>query len=485
MALFISLAYIAIALDATGLLRFLAFWVVRKGGSSGHRLYLFLYIFFFVFGVIVGNDPIILSGTAFLAYLTKVAGIAPPTAWIFAQFCACNIASAVLVSSNPTNLVVAGGFEISFLVFTANLVLPVFASAIAVYPVLRWFLFRSEDLIPVSIYAQDLDPKAALVDSHGAIFGSSLMLTTLMVLVGTSAGGLHVEVWMITVPAAIIMFIRDVLHDINSHRRKAEVKSKSNPSSPIEPHHSGGPIPSDVGRLPKKMTTSSWLDSRRKRLVGFPMDQCPKFHTSLRHQNRHYHSSWLDDFLPPSRHSAAALPFASFRLCNVHTCSRSCLNWLDCSFAGWWAAWARAAGLLGVVGGMGFVSVCLCNLCGTNIGATILLARVIQVWIRVMTHHLGLVMEPSMRLPLAPIMAPFPPYSLRPGGPALARHLAPKGHYRETLGICQVESCFDLRLDVGGMQCFSRSDLCSTTDLKIKSDKLVDLVGFEAIYFLF
>jgi Na+/H+ antiporter NhaD/arsenite permease-like protein len=51
----IGQAYIAIALDATGLLRFLAFWVVRKGGSSGHRLYLFLYIFFFGFGVLVGN----------------------------------------------------------------------------------------------------------------------------------------------------------------------------------------------------------------------------------------------------------------------------------------------------------------------------------------------------------------------------------------------------------------------------------------------
>ncbi|KAG8744446.1 hypothetical protein FRC10_010116 [Ceratobasidium sp. 414] len=250
MALFISLAYIAIALDATGLLRFLAFWVVRKGGSSGRRLYLFLYLFFFGFGLLVGNDPIILSGTAFLAYLTRVAGIVPPTAWIFAQFCACNIASAVLVSSNPTNLVVAGGFSISFLIFSANLVLPVLASAAAVYPVLRWGLFRSATFIPPSISAHGLDPKAALVDSHGAIFGSALMITTLMVLVGTSAGGLHVEVWMITAPAAIIMFVRDVWHDINAHRQKSERKSKSGPSSPIDEHHSGGPVPPEVGETP-------------------------------------------------------------------------------------------------------------------------------------------------------------------------------------------------------------------------------------------
>lgn len=45
----------AISLDFTGLLRFSAFWVARKGGSSGKKLYLFLYIFFLVTGVIVGN----------------------------------------------------------------------------------------------------------------------------------------------------------------------------------------------------------------------------------------------------------------------------------------------------------------------------------------------------------------------------------------------------------------------------------------------
>ncbi|KAJ1305808.1 hypothetical protein OPQ81_010537 [Rhizoctonia solani] len=386
MALFISLAYIAIALDATGLLRFLAFWVVRKGGSSGHRLYLFLYIFFFAFGVIVGNDPIILSGTAFLAYLTKVAGITPPTAWIFAQFCAANIASAVLVSSNPTNLVVAGGFEISFLVFTANLVLPVFASAIVVFPILRWCLFRSESLIPTSIFAQDLDPKAALVDGHGAIFGSALMITTLLVLVGTSTAGLHVEVWMITVPAAIIMFLRDVLHDVNTHRRKSEVKSKSNPASPTEEHQSGGPIPNDVGETPK--------ESDNIELARFPSGSTRRVSNGSVPRARAIRESIAPgpslpltlarQFPTPittlRRLPYPLLPFAFAMFILVQGLAST--GWIAV-FAGWWAAWARVSGIVGVVGGMGFVSVCLCNVCGTNIGATILLARVIQVWVRV------------------------------------------------------------------------------------------------------
>ena len=80
----------AISLDFTGLLRFSAFWVARKGGSSGKRLYLYLYLFFLACGAVVGNvsstkifvslfqtilqDPVILSGTAFLAYFTRVTG---------------------------------------------------------------------------------------------------------------------------------------------------------------------------------------------------------------------------------------------------------------------------------------------------------------------------------------------------------------------------------------------------------------------------
>lgn len=82
--------YISISLDATGLMRFLAFLLLSKS-NSGRRLYIYLYLLFFLAGVVVGNDPVILSGTAFLAYMTRVAGIIPPTAWIFAQFSVANI----------------------------------------------------------------------------------------------------------------------------------------------------------------------------------------------------------------------------------------------------------------------------------------------------------------------------------------------------------------------------------------------------------
>lgn len=103
-------AYITVSLDATGLFQFLALWVAKKGGTSGRKLYTLLYLFFFGAGIIVGNvrvapllmssrphllihmsqDPVILSGTPFLAYLTDAMQISP-TPWIFSQFVSCNV----------------------------------------------------------------------------------------------------------------------------------------------------------------------------------------------------------------------------------------------------------------------------------------------------------------------------------------------------------------------------------------------------------
>ena len=72
----------------------------------------YLYAFFFSLTSFIGNDPVILSGTAFLAYMTRISqNIKEPSAWIHMQFACANIGSAILVSSNPTNLVLAGGIQ--------------------------------------------------------------------------------------------------------------------------------------------------------------------------------------------------------------------------------------------------------------------------------------------------------------------------------------------------------------------------------------
>ncbi|EED82647.1 predicted protein, partial [Postia placenta Mad-698-R] len=342
MALFISLAYLSISLDATGLLRFLAFKVVQKGGSSGRKLYAYLYIFFLICGAIVGNDPVILSGTAFLAYMTRVSGISNPTAWIFAQFAAANMASVVLVSSNPTNLVLSGAFALSFTTYTAHSILPFLGAAALVYPVLV-FLFRSTDLVPRAIDVDaDNDVGAALVDKQGAVVGSALLLVTLGVLVGTSTIG--VPVWEVTVPPAVLMLLRDIHHDWSRGRTVVASRRRS-----VPPDSASNDATSSI-------TLQAVFDRSRTRLS----------------------SSFPTVAAIAQRLPIPLLPFAFLMFILVQGLSAH--GWVEV-LASWWGAWARKTGVMGAIGGMGFVACMFCNVCGTNIGATILLARVLQVWI--------------------------------------------------------------------------------------------------------
>ncbi|KAI0138130.1 hypothetical protein F4776DRAFT_620739 [Hypoxylon sp. NC0597] len=254
MAFFITLAYIAISIDASGLIRYLAFKVLQRAGKYGHRLFFYLYAFFFGLGTFIGNDPIILSGTAFLAYMTRVSSnIIHPRAWIFAQFAVANIASAILVSSNPTNLVLAGAFNIRFIDYTANMIIPVIVTAIALFPFLLYIVFANQSLIPLSIQMHELSEEARarkpvnpniphargnaeeeendpangeqskqlsleeimnpFLDKGGAGFGAVIMAATLITLLAINAAsqstGEH-PVFYVTLPAAFVMFCWDI-----------------------------------------------------------------------------------------------------------------------------------------------------------------------------------------------------------------------------------------------------------------------------------
>ncbi|RDL29813.1 Uncharacterized protein BP5553_10678 [Venustampulla echinocandica] len=276
MIFFITLAYIAISIDASGLIRYLAFKVLQKGGKVGHRLFLYLYVFFFGLGSFIGNDPIILSGTAFLAYMTRVSSnIIHPRAWIHTQFAVANIASAILVSSNPTNLVLAGAFKIKFVDYTANMIVPVVVTAIVLFPFLLYIVFADESLIPLSIKMHELSeeekakkpvnpniPHARgndaelendladneqgkhlsleeimnpFLDKGGAAFGAVVMAATLITVLALNAAsqskGEHPVFW-VTLPAAVVMFCWDVSfgwyhrHETReiAHRRRREVE---------------------------------------------------------------------------------------------------------------------------------------------------------------------------------------------------------------------------------------------------------------------
>ncbi|EGR52620.1 uncharacterized protein TRIREDRAFT_44640 [Trichoderma reesei QM6a] len=475
MVFFLTLAYIAISIDASGLIRYLAFRVLQWGGEVGHRLFFYLYAFFFVLGSFIGNDPIILSGTAFLAYMTRVSSnIVHPRAWIHTQFAIANVASAILVSSNPTNLVLAGAFNIKFINYTANMIVPVVATAIVLFPFLLYVVFANEDLIPHSIELHELPdhvkakkpvnpniPHARghtdadeadlanndegkllsleeimnpFLDKGGAAFGAVIMAATLITVLAINAAstksGAHPVFW-VTLPAAFVMFCWDLGFGWYHRKETREIARKgrlefenaraeriladeSRRQSVAQTglqdgakHGAGSFSPgftskeqqnstSDGSSLGEKsgqnqvvtetppeglFVPSSDEDVERRRQNSLSSVQMPRGPATLQSLGQDA-LRWCQETFPTAAAVILHLPFAlvPFAFCMfVLVQGLVTKGWVPV-FAYGWDHWVNRTGTVGAIGGMGFLSVVLCNFAGTNIGTTILLCRIIQKW---------------------------------------------------------------------------------------------------------
>ncbi|KAL4916141.1 hypothetical protein BDW62DRAFT_109374 [Aspergillus aurantiobrunneus] len=469
MVFFLTLAYIAISIDASGLIRYLAFKVLQKGGKVGHRLFFYLYAFFFLLGSFIGNDPIILSGTAFLAYMTRVSSnIVHPRAWIYTQFAVANIASAILVTSNPTNLVLTSAFQIKFIDYTANMIVPVVITGIVLFPFLLYIIFADESLVPLSIEmhelpeevrakkpvnpnipnargsAEEQEKEAAngeedkllsleeilnpFLDKRGAAFGAVIMAATLITVLALNAasqGHTHPVFW-VTLPAAFVLFCWDVIYGWHHRHETREIARKGREEverthtarvlqdeemarERLEPQATGALVNPEPASSPSVVSAqpspsgSSTLDEKQGlglanvdslvRSPGSPDGREQASSPEPQHQSEHkpnttleslaiavYH--WLQETFPTvtavvSHMPFPLVPFAFSMFILVQALATK--GWIEV-FAYGWDHWVNRTGTVGAIGGMGFLSVILCNFAGTNIGTTILLSRVVQTW---------------------------------------------------------------------------------------------------------
>lgn len=426
MAFFLSLAYIAISIDASGLIRYSAFRVLQWGGKVGHRLFFYLYAFFFILTAFIGNDPVILSGTAFLAYMTRVSSnILHPRAWIYTQFTVANMASAILVSSNPTNLVLAGAFDIKFINYTANVIVPVVITAIVLFPFLLYIVFADESLIPVSIKMHELPeevknkkpinpniPNARanmeeqeednsndeagqllsleeimnpFLDKKGAAFGGIIMAATLVAVLALNAAsqssGEHPVFW-VTVPAAVILIIFDLTLGWLNRKETREIArqgrekletsqaEKRRESEANQTQESPMMLPSEAetGSLSERDAEGEKRPATAKR--------APDTANNLEHGKAASPPApttlsslvvgtwrWAQETFPTSTTVLAHLPLAliPFAFCMFVLVQALVSRGWIAVFAYGWDHWVSKTGTVGAVGGMGFLSVILCN----------------------------------------------------------------------------------------------------------------------------
>lgn len=384
--LFFSLAYMAITLDTTGILEAAAFWVSNKGGSSGRKSYFYFYVMLTLLSILLGNDPVILSGTAFLAYYTTAAGV-KPMPWLMSEFAAANTASMVLFVGNPTNVVICEGFSVNNAAFTAYTILPFIACNIVCFGALAG-QYHSDRHVPRKLDKKaDVDPRSALRNVTGAWVGSIILGSALIVCLVVSFFG--IDVWEISLPFAVTKFIFDLASDhyrFTRHKVQDTEKAPATETLNHEPQNESVGLTllsesqSTAGRATlEKSTNGSIPLPRDNTLPTTPKSPAPRtFITRVRSRlsaskirlQKHFPTF----FTALPRLPFALVPFAFSQFILIQALAHQ--GWVNI-FADWLVK-ATNKQMYPTIWLVGVLGVILCNVAGTNIGATILLTKIVN-----------------------------------------------------------------------------------------------------------
>ncbi|KAF8874420.1 hypothetical protein BD779DRAFT_1678745 [Infundibulicybe gibba] len=429
--LFFSLAYMAITLDITGVLQSAAFWVSNRGGSNGWKLFFYFYVMLTVLSVILGNDPVILSELCFWCITPKFLSLfqLEPISWLMSEFAAANTASMVLFVGNPTNVVICEGFSVNNAAFTAYTILPFLGCSVACYLALA-FQFRSPKYLPRRLaVTEELDVRSVLLDPIGAWVGSIILGTCLVVIIVVSF--FHVDVWKISLPFAVAKFAYDIAWDHYRFTKKVPIAvhlptrmnsgpdtvvanaetervtsldlgsmdggthksrtttSESNqatladvvipPQNPITYDEPGSlPIIAHSRTVHNRVDTANTLasepylhgkssDLHRKSFLARQRGRYNTMHAQL---SKHFPTF----FIALPRLPFALVPFAFSQFILIEGLAHQ--GWIEI-FARWLVRAANRE-IFPTIWIIGVLGVIMCNISGTNIGATILLTKVVR-----------------------------------------------------------------------------------------------------------
>ncbi|KAJ3794877.1 hypothetical protein GGU11DRAFT_269359 [Lentinula aff. detonsa] len=400
--LFFSLAYMAITLDISGILQASAFWVSNKGGSNGWRLYIYFYLMLTSLSVFLGNDPVILSGTVFLVYYTTATEL-EPMPWLISEFAAANTASMVLFVGNPTNVVVCEGFAINNVAFTAYTILPFLACNVVCFLALA-LQFRDKKHIPRKLRTTGkLDPRSVLRDPGGALVGSLILGTCLVVIIIVSF--FKIDVWKISLPFAVAKLIFDFTwdhyrfvtgklpHHNHSSDNKEDVNVDDDDPDPMytqiqrattsptgEGPHRKETFGSNARTLNETITSpegpnrsSSPSPSKLSRSSEI-VEIFPNSRRRIRATHARLAAHFPTFFTALPRLPFALVPFAFSQFILIEALQHQ--GWIDV-FAHWLSI-ASQGQIHSSIWLIGVIGVVMCNVAGTNIGATILLTKVVR-----------------------------------------------------------------------------------------------------------
>jgi Na+/H+ antiporter NhaD/arsenite permease-like protein len=346
----------------------------------------------------------------------------------------------VLFVGNPTNVVICEGFAVNNAGFTGYTVLPFLACSLSCFIVLA-IQFHHVKYIPRKVNVSgDLDVRAVLLDPVGASVGGAMLGTCLIVIIVVSF--FNVQVWMISLPFAVSKFLWDLAWDtcklryLKKSASEGENKKKSSmdeedddvmlrqlkrrkthatinveesdfkhklkdatantvvngaanghvdtvPNTVLSPANTvifdePLPLPSTEGS--RSVTLNDTLVSQQNSAApsnSKPFSSLPLLSSisDLQHRFSTYLSNNFPTFhkaLP--RLPFALVPFAFSQFILIEGLSRQ--GWIDI-FAEWLVILTKRE-MFKTIWVVGVFGVLLCNASGTNIGATILLTKIVN-----------------------------------------------------------------------------------------------------------
>lgn len=198
LVLFVSMTVLSIFLDELGFFAYLANKALGAAGKSQFKLFLILYITVSVLTVFTSNDIIILTFTPFICYFAKNAEVSP-VPYLVEQFVAANTWSMMLIIGNPTNIYLATSYNVDFVTYLKNMVLPTAAAGIAAFVIL-FLVFRKKLSAPLKPHIIDIKIKDKTLLVLGVLH---ISVCTVALAVGSYVGA---PMWIISLCVAVCLF---------------------------------------------------------------------------------------------------------------------------------------------------------------------------------------------------------------------------------------------------------------------------------------
>lgn len=286
-------------------------------------------------------------------------------------------------------MVICEGFNVNNAAFTAYTILPFIACSVFCFLALGG-QYHSKKYVPRKLnHAADLDARSVLLDPIGACVGSFMLASALILCLVVSFFG--IDVWKISLPFAVAKFIYDVAWDHYRFVRQLPMLGRGQKG----PEENGMQL-DDVmlqdaqtisdnksrhrqsAPLPTADKVNSDPDSNRTFINRSPQPLSKTYVALWRskgialHKRLHAHFPTFFTALP--RLPFALVPFAFAQFILIEALSHQ--GWIDV-FATWLLR-ATHGDMYRTIWLIGVLGVILCNVSGTNIGATILLTKVVN-----------------------------------------------------------------------------------------------------------